>query len=63
MQLHWHAAALAELENILDHAAARDPLEARNIATQIARTEDTIRTFWLACKTTLVWPRTTSGNL
>ena len=45
MKLRWLTAALADLENILDHAAKVNVTMARNIAARVERTERAIETF------------------
>lgn len=45
MNIRWTRAALADLENILTHAAARNTLEADNISRRVMRTEQAIAMF------------------
>ena len=45
MHLRWLTEALEELENILDQAGSRNPLEASNIAHRVERTTQNILTF------------------
>ncbi len=45
MKLFWSAAALSDLENIIAHAEARDPVEAANILARVERTVEHIELF------------------
>lgn len=45
MKIRWTREAQADLINILDHAEARNVLEAKNIVARVRKTERAIETF------------------